>query len=150
MRSNAAALLPKYDAEALVEASTPGLASAPQGGFAAGRGIYALAEGDAAPGGGGALQPRAPAAAARAPDFDMAASFGASPPLPSAPEAVMQPGAAPSADILWPNNDTTLSAQQMNFLSSHHLAMAEVTPCLTPPRSNPQLRQRSACLEVTA
>lgn len=29
-------------------------------------------------------------------------------------------------------------------------AMTELTPCLTPPRSNPQLRQRSACLEVTA
>lgn len=115
MRSNAAALLPKYNAEALTEASAPGLASAPQGGFAAGRGMYGLAEGDAAPGGGGALPPQPPAAAARAPDFDMAASFGAPPPLPSTPEAVLQPGAAPSADILWPNADTTLSAQQVRL-----------------------------------
>ena len=118
MRSNAAALLPKNDAEVLIEASTPrlcALASGPQGGFAASRGMYALAEGDAVPGGDGALQPQAPAAAARAPDFDMTGSFGASPPLPSTPEAMLHPGAAPSADILWPNNDTTLSAQQVRL-----------------------------------
>lgn len=115
MRSTAAALPPKYDAEAIVEASAPGLASSPQGGFAAGRGMYALAEGDAAPGGGGALQLQAPAAVARAPDFDMTASFGAPPLLPSTPAALMQPGAAPCADILWPNVDTALSAQQVRL-----------------------------------
>ena len=116
MRSNAAALQSGHDTEVLIETSTSRLgtfASTPQGGFAAGCGMYTLAEDVAMPGGDGAQQPQVPAAAARAPNMDMRASFGALPPLSSA--AMLQPGAAPSTDILWPKNDTMLSAQQVRL-----------------------------------
>jgi hypothetical protein len=75
--------------------------------------MYTLAEGTAVPGGDGAQQPQVPAAAARAPNFDMRASFGAPPPLSSCP--MLQLGPAPSTDFLWPNNDTMLSAQQVRL-----------------------------------
>ena len=116
MRSNAVAPQSGYDAEVLIETSTSrlgALASAPQGGLAAGCGMYTLDEGVAVPGGDGAQQPQVPTAAARAPNFDMTASFGALPPLSSAP--MLQPGPALSTDFLWPNNDTILSAQQVRL-----------------------------------